>query len=171
MTPDGRSSAVRVFTPTLVSGDKSRLTADGNRLEVFQEWYLADSRTRPMVPIPRAMWGFHTFTQAFTFTGWEGGDIAGAPHRELSRPHDQTSFSPATGFAGDLVMITGTNFTGATAVSFNGTEAPFPSELRDDDLCPCADQRHDWAAERHDVWRHRGRRREQLLCRSHSRPN
>ncbi|GAA4368909.1 hypothetical protein GCM10023185_42080 [Hymenobacter saemangeumensis] len=36
-----------------------------------------------------------------------------------------TSFSPGTGPAGTSVTITGTNFTGATAVAFNGTAASF----------------------------------------------
>ena len=76
LTPDGRSSAVRVFTPTLVPGDKWRLTADGDRLEVFkngapQFTYITDGS------YPTGDVGIHTFTQAFTFTGWEGGDTAG----------------------------------------------------------------------------------------------
>jgi hypothetical protein len=36
-----------------------------------------------------------------------------------------TSFTPASGPVGTAVTITGTNFTGATAVSFNGTVATF----------------------------------------------
>jgi hypothetical protein len=36
-----------------------------------------------------------------------------------------TSFAPAIGAAGTVVTITGTNFTGATAVSFNGHPATF----------------------------------------------
>jgi hypothetical protein len=35
-----------------------------------------------------------------------------------------TSFTPNAGAAGTSIVITGTNFTGATAVSFNGTPAP-----------------------------------------------
>ncbi len=35
-----------------------------------------------------------------------------------------TSFAPSTAFTGQLVTLTGANFTGATAVSFNGTPAP-----------------------------------------------
>jgi hypothetical protein len=36
-----------------------------------------------------------------------------------------TSFSPASGLVGNLVTITGVNFTGATNVSFNGTAAAY----------------------------------------------
>ena len=76
LTPDGRSSAVRVFTPTLISGDRWRLTADGDRLEVFrngvpQFTYITDGS------YAAGDVGIHTSTQAFTFTEWEGGDTAG----------------------------------------------------------------------------------------------
>jgi endonuclease G len=36
-----------------------------------------------------------------------------------------TAFAPASGAVGDAIVITGTNFTGASAVSFNGVSATF----------------------------------------------
>src|SRR5437867_1580440 len=76
MTPDGNFSAMQLFTPTLVAGDKWRLTANGNVLEVFrngisQFTYTTDGSN------PTGDVGMEAFTQAFTFSGWEGGDIAG----------------------------------------------------------------------------------------------
>jgi endonuclease G len=35
------------------------------------------------------------------------------------------NFTPSSGAVGDAIIITGTNFTSATAVAFNGTSAPF----------------------------------------------
>ncbi|MGH2517620.1 MAG: IPT/TIG domain-containing protein, partial [Ktedonobacterales bacterium] len=43
----------------------------------------------------------------------------------VSNPPSVTSFSPTSGTVGTSVAITGSNFTGATAVKFNGTSASF----------------------------------------------
>src|SRR6266513_2857894 len=43
----------------------------------------------------------------------------------VSNPPTITSFTPASGPVGTTVTISGTNFTGATAVTFNGTNATF----------------------------------------------
>ena len=43
----------------------------------------------------------------------------------VSNPPSISSFSPTSGPVGTSVTITGTNFTGATAVKFNGTSASF----------------------------------------------
>src|SRR5438445_685799 len=72
----GVFTGVQLFTPTIVSGDKWRLTADGNTLEVFrngvsQFMYTTDGS------YPTGDVGIHAYTPAFTFTGWEGGDTAG----------------------------------------------------------------------------------------------
>ena len=56
--------------------------------------------------------GTGTSTASFT--------VGSAP----ASPPTVTSFSPASGLVGTSVTLTGTNFTGATKVAFNGTAAP-----------------------------------------------
>ncbi len=118
MTPGG-FTAVRPFTPTIATGDKWRLTADGNTLEVFrngvsQFMYATDGS------YPSGDVGIEALTPAFTFIGWEGGDTAGG-----TGPPTITSFDPTSGPVGTSVTINGTNFTGATAVTFNTAGASF----------------------------------------------
>ena len=120
MTPDGNFASAFNFTPTIVSGDKWRLTADGNTLEVFrngvsQFTYMTDGS------YPTGDVGIEAYSQAFTFTGWEGGSTAGGG----PQPPTITSFAPTGGPVGTSVTITGTNFTGAMAVTFNGVNANF----------------------------------------------
>ena len=59
-------------------------------------------------------------------TGW-GSPVGAALIATLTTPvvPTITSFSPAGGSAGTVVTITGTNFTGATSVAFNGAGASF----------------------------------------------
>jgi hypothetical protein len=118
MTPDGNFAAVQTFSPTIVAGDKWRLSADGNTLEVSkngvsQFTYTTDGS------YPSGDVGMEAYTQAFTFAGWEGGSTSGGATLAVS------SFSPASGPAGTAVTIDGTGFTGATAVAFNGVAASF----------------------------------------------
>ena len=118
MTPDGNFAAVQTFSPTIVAGDKWRLTADGNTLEVSkngvsQFTYTTDGS------YPSGDVGMEAYTQAFTFSGWEGGSTAGGTTVGVS------SFNPASGPVGTAVTINGTAFTGATAVAFNGVAASF----------------------------------------------
>ena len=118
MTPDGNFAAVQTFSPTIVAADKWRLTADGNTLEVSkngvsQFTYTTDGS------YPSGDVGMEAYTQAFTFSGWEGGSTAGGTTLAVS------SFNPASGPAGTAVSINGTGFTGATAVAFNGVAASF----------------------------------------------
>jgi List-Bact-rpt repeat protein/fibronectin type III domain protein len=76
-TPDGIFTMVQGFTATVVTGDKWRLAADGNVLEVFrngvsQLTYTTDGS------YPSGDVGIETYTPSFTLSGWEGAGL-GAP--------------------------------------------------------------------------------------------
>ena len=88
LTPDRSMTAVRVFTPTLVSGDKWRLTADGDTLEVFRNGVSQFTYTTDGAYPAGDVGMSYVYAQAFTFTGWEGGDTAGgnARHERHRRP-------------------------------------------------------------------------------------
>ena len=113
LTPDGRSSAVRVFTPTLISGDRWRLTADGDRLEVFrngvlQFTYITDGS------YPAGDVGIHASTQAFTFTEWEqpaGGTLDTTPPTAPSNLTAEAASSSAI----NLTWTASTDLVGVTA--------------------------------------------------------
>src|SRR5439155_4002320 len=75
LTPDGGFTAVQRFTPTIVAGDKWRLTADGDTLEVFRNGIFQFTYTTDGA-YPTGDVGIMAYTQAFTFEGWEGGDTA-----------------------------------------------------------------------------------------------
>jgi hypothetical protein len=118
MNPDGSFSAAQLFTPTIISGDKWRLTADGNTFEVFQNGVSQFTFTTDGSYATGDI-GIEAYTPNFTFTGWEGGDTAGGTAPAV------TSFTPASGPVGAGVTISGTNFPGATAVTFNTVSASF----------------------------------------------
>jgi Fibronectin type III domain len=75
LNPDGSFTLVRPFVPLVVSGDKWRLTANGNTLEVFrngvsQFTYTTDGS------YPSGDVGMEALTPAFTFVAWEGGELS-----------------------------------------------------------------------------------------------
>jgi len=120
LNPDGSFTPVQTFTPALiVSGDKWRLTADGNTLEVFRNG-LSQFTFTTDGSYSTGDVGIETLTPAFTLMGWEGGDVNGP-----AQVPTIASFAPTSGPVGTSVTITGTNFTGATAVAFNGVSATF----------------------------------------------
>jgi hypothetical protein len=78
MNPDGTFTAVRYFTPTILAGDRWRLTADGNLLTVswngLSQFTYATDGSYPAGDV-----GIESLTSAFTFMAWQGGDAAGPP--------------------------------------------------------------------------------------------
>jgi fibronectin type III domain protein len=91
MTPDGGFAAVRLFTPTIVSGDKWRLTANGNTLDVFKNGVFQFTYTTDGSYATGDV-GIEAYTPNFTFMGWEGGDTAGPP----ATPDTQAPTAPGT---------------------------------------------------------------------------
>src|SRR5207245_3462995 len=109
---------VRTFSPTIVPGDKWRLAADGNTLEVFkngvsQFTYTTDGS------YPGGDVGIETLTPAFTLAGWAGGETNSTP----PAPPTISDFAPTSGPVGTNVQINGTNFSGASSVPFGSLAA------------------------------------------------
>jgi chitodextrinase len=75
MNPDGGFTAARLFTPIIVSGDKWRLTADLNTLDVARNGVSQFTFTTDNSYATGDV-GIETYTPAFTLAGWAGGDAA-----------------------------------------------------------------------------------------------
>src|SRR5882672_4869208 len=105
------------FTPTIVPGDKWRLTADGNTLTASRNG-VAQLTCPTDGSYPAGDVGIHAYTTAFTFSAWEGGDTAGA-----STSPTITSFAPTSGSVGTSVTINGTSasFTVSSATAIQAT--------------------------------------------------
>jgi len=119
VNPDSSFTFLRAFTPTIVAGDKWRLTADGSTLDVSRngvsQFTFTTDGSYPVGDV-----GIEALSPAFTFIAWEGGDTNGP-----AAPPTIASFAPISGSAGTIVTISGANFTGATAVTFNGLGVSF----------------------------------------------
>jgi hypothetical protein len=120
MTPDANFTAVQLFTPTIIAGDKWRLTANGNTLEVFQNGVSQFTYTTDGSYATGDV-GIEAYTPAFTFTGWDGGDAAGG----TGQAPTINSVSPNTGSAtgGTVLTITGTNFAAGAKVTLGNSVA------------------------------------------------
>jgi hypothetical protein len=92
MTPDGNFAAAQLFTPTIVQGDKWRLAANGNVLEVFRNGVSVLNYTTDG-SYPSGDVGMEAFTPAFTFSAWEGGDMAGATPADTQPPTAPTNLT------------------------------------------------------------------------------
>jgi hypothetical protein len=75
MTPDANFIAMQLFTPTIVAGDKWRLTATGNTLNVYRNGAIQITYTTDGSYASGDV-GIEAFTPAFTITSWQGGDTA-----------------------------------------------------------------------------------------------
>ena len=91
MTPDGGFTPAQLFTPLIVSGDKWRLTADGNLLEVSLNGILQFTYTTDGSYAAGDV-GIEAYTPEFTFMAWQGGDTAGGP----ATPGAPTLTAPST---------------------------------------------------------------------------
>ncbi len=85
LTPDGAFTPVRQFTPQLLSGDKWRLAADGNSLEVFQNGVSQLTYTTDGAYASGDV-GIETYTPVFTLRAWEGGAQTVAPPADAQPP-------------------------------------------------------------------------------------
>ncbi|MFL5310529.1 MAG: fibronectin type III domain-containing protein [Myxococcales bacterium] len=74
MNPDGSFTQVRSFAPLIVSGDKWRLAANGNTLEVFRNGVSQFTHTIDG-SYPAGDVGIEALSPAFTFLAWEGGEL------------------------------------------------------------------------------------------------
>jgi len=119
MTPDGNFIAVQLFTPTIVAGDKWRLTATGNTLNVYQNGLFQLTYTTDGSYASGDV-GMEAYTPAFTFAGWSGGDPAADPGAPTV-----TGVLPMSGLTtgGTPITISGTNFVAGATVALGGTPA------------------------------------------------
>jgi len=104
MNPDGTFTMVRSFVPLIVSGDKWRLTANGNTLEVFRNGVSQFTFTTDG-SYPSGDVGIEAFSPAFTFMGWEGGELAIPPPVPDTQPPTAPGSLAAIAASGSQVNL------------------------------------------------------------------
>jgi hypothetical protein len=85
MSRNGSFTAQRLFTPMIVLGDKWRLAADGNTLQVFRNGVSQFTFTTDGSYAAGDV-GIEAYTPGFTFAGWEGGASPAASPPDTSAP-------------------------------------------------------------------------------------
>src|SRR2546428_6968493 len=117
MTPDGGFTLLGLpFTATIVSGDKWRLTATGNTLDVFRNGVFQFTRTTDGSYATGDV-GIEAFTQNFSFMGWEGGDPAGPPPTPDTTPPTPPSNLTATAASSSQINLAWTASTDDVGVT------------------------------------------------------
>ena len=137
---------MRPFTPTIVSGDKWRLAADGNVLEVFRNGVSQFTFTTDGSYATGDV-GIETFTAGFSFMGWEGGDTAGpgdtipptAPSNASATATSSTEIGVSWTASTDNVGVTGylvERCQGANCPTFTQVGTVAASPFNDSGLTP-----------------------------------
>ncbi len=100
--PNGSFTGVRLFTPTILPGDKWRLSADGNVLEVLQNGVSQFTYTTDG-SYPSGDVGIEAFGMSFGFVAWEGGATPGSAD---TTPPTAPSNSSATATSSSQINVT-----------------------------------------------------------------
>jgi N,N-dimethylformamidase beta subunit-like protein/IPT/TIG domain-containing protein len=137
-TPGGTATSVNVFTvarpPTITSFRPTSgrvgalVTINGasftgatavrfNGIASMQAWVVSDAAVQAFVPTGATTGPLSVTTPEGTATSATNFTVVSAP--------TITNFTPTSGPVGTSVTLTGTSFTGATAVTFNGVSASF----------------------------------------------
>jgi len=116
LNADGSFTLVRSFIPLIVSGDKWRLAANGNTLEVFRNGVSQFTFTTDG-SYPSGDVGMEALSAAFTFVAWEGGALAVPAAPPDTQPPTAPGALTAVATSGsqiDLMWMAATDDVGVT---------------------------------------------------------